>query len=222
MSPPFALVLFDCDGVLVDSEGLSARATAGVLQSLGLAIDAPTVLRRFMGKSDRSMCEALAAETGISFPPDIQARLDAAALDLSARELAAMPGIADLLRGLRLPRCVASSSTPARIRRSLEMTGLWDLLQPHVFSATMVARGKPAPDLFLHAARAMGALPERCVVVEDSTAGVEAGKAAGMTAIGFVGGSHVDPALHGAKLRDLGADHVVDGMAAVQQLLEPG
>jgi HAD superfamily hydrolase (TIGR01509 family) len=215
----FALVVFDCDGVLVDSEGLSARSTAVVLQDLGLAIDAPTVLRRFMGKSDRSMCEALAAETGIAFPPDIQERLDGAALELSARELQAMPGIADLLRGLTLPRCVASSSTPERIQRSLQLTGLWDLLQPFVFSATMVARGKPAPDLFLHAARSMGAVPERCVVVEDSTAGVEAGKAAGMTVIGFVGGTHVDAEAHGATLHALGADAVVDSMAAVRDLI---
>ncbi|MFW5832685.1 MAG: HAD family hydrolase [Pseudomonadota bacterium] len=211
----FDLVLFDCDGVLVDSEGLSARSTAGVLQDLGLDIDAPTVLRRFMGKSDRSMCEALAAETGLVFPPDMQARLDTAALELSERELEAMPGIVDLLRQLRLPRCVASSSTPERIRRSPALTGLLDLLEPHIFSATMVERGKPAPDLFLHAARAMGAEPEACVVIEDSTAGVTAGKAAGMTVIGFVGGSHVDPATHGARLRELGADAVVDEMAAV-------
>ncbi len=215
----FDLVLFDCDGVLVDSEHLSARSTAVVLREIGIDLDEATVLRRFMGTSDKSMCEALAAEFGVTFPPDTQTRLDRAALDLSARELRAIPGVADLVRGLRLPYAVASSSTPERIRRSLELTGLWELLGRHVFSAVMVERGKPAPDLFLHAARAMGAAPERTAVIEDSTAGVRAGKAAGMTVIGFTGGSHVDSDAHGAVLHGLGADRVVDDMASVAALL---
>ncbi|TVQ34329.1 MAG: HAD family hydrolase [Geminicoccaceae bacterium] len=215
-------MLFDCDGVLVDSEGLSARSTAVVLQAIGLDIDAPTVLRRFMGTSDKSMCEALKAETGITFPPDIQHRLDEAALELSARELQAMPGIARLLESLTLPRCVASSSTPERIQRSLELTGLWPLLHHYVFSATMVQNGKPAPDLFLHAAGAMGATPARCLVIEDSTAGVRAGKAAGMTVWGFLGGTHVEPAAHGAKLQDLGADRLFGHMDEVHQALSTG
>ena len=218
----FDLVLFDCDGVLVDSEHLSARSTAVVLREVGVDMDEATVLRRFMGTSDKSMCTALAAEFGVTFPPDMQRRLDEAALELSARELRAIPGVADLVQGLALPYAVASSSTPERIRRSLELTGLWELLGRHVFSATMVERGKPAPDLFLHAAQRMGAAPARTVVIEDSTAGVAAGKAASMTVIGFTGGSHVDSAVHAAKLRDLGADVVVDAMDDVRRRVAAG
>ena len=213
------LLLFDCDGVLVDSERMSARCVAESLQDVGYTIDESSVLDRFMGLTHQSMCGIIEMETGCPLPAgfmdDLRRRLQTVA-DGNLRPIA---GIADAIGQLTLPCCVASSSHPDRVRRYLEITGLAKRLGRHVFSAAMVTRGKPAPDLFLFAAEKMGARPDRCVVVEDSKAGVQAGKAAGMTVFGFTGGSHVTSAVHGPALAGLGADLVFDSMADLPDLL---
>ncbi|MSO64265.1 MAG: HAD family hydrolase [Alphaproteobacteria bacterium] len=125
----------------------------------------------------------------------------------------------EVLRSLTLPKCVASSTSPEGLKKTLGQVGLYDLLAPHIFSATMVARGKPAPNLFLHAATTMGAPPTECFVIEDSVPGVTAAVAAGMTVAGFVGGSHAYPAL-ADRLRAAGATTVIADVRAIPALLE--
>jgi HAD superfamily hydrolase (TIGR01509 family) len=204
MSSAPDLVIFDCDGVLVDSEPIFNRAHAAALSQCGYAITPEALGERFCGISDADMLAAIERDWGRRLPDDYHDRA-AALLDASCEaELTALPGIHETLPLIWAPVCVASSSTPARIRKSLAITGLLDRFEPHIFSAVMVARGKPAPDLFLFAARAMRAEPARTVVVEDSIAGVRAAVSAGMKAIGFCGGSHC-PAGHDSILHRSGA-----------------
>jgi HAD superfamily hydrolase (TIGR01509 family) len=151
---------------------------------------------------------------GRKWRDDFEARHQARLTTLFEAELKAVPGIEAVLDQLSGRICVASSSTPERLRHALSLVDLYDRFDPHVFSATMVPRGKPAPDLFLHAATRMGVPPERCAVIEDSLPGVEAAVAAGMTAIGFVGGSHCR-AGHADRLCAQGASLVVETMAAL-------
>lgn len=217
----FALVIFDCDGVLIDSEPIVNRAHAETLASCGSAIAEEVLLERFCGVSDADMLATIARERGRPLPPDyadeVAARI---ARDYRAR-LKPIPAIREALALVASPVCVASSSVPAQLRLGLEVTGLLEFFDPHLFSAAMVARGKPAPDLFLHAAEHMGAAPGRCLVVEDSLAGVQAARVAGMTALGFCGGSHCRPG-HGEKLLAGGAVRVIAQMrdlpAAIERL----
>lgn len=202
------LVLFDCDGVLVDSEPISMRCVVDALGRIGHQIDAETAQARFLGVSTASMCAMLEEERGAPLPDSFLDDLRRSLFNAFAAELVPVDGITRLIDRLSVPRCVASSSTPERIRHSLRVTGLIGRLEPHLFSATMVARGKPAPDLFLHAARSMGVAPENCLVIEDSVAGVTAARTAGMIAIGFTGGSHLTHSVHGPALTEAGAAFV--------------
>lgn len=211
-SAGFDLVVFDCDGVLVDSETIACRIDAELLTAAGFPLDFEDIRRDFVGVSAASMCRSIEQRFGRKVPADLAARKLAAVLAAFERELEPIRGAAAAIAALDRPRCVASSSDPARIRRSLELTGLLDLFDPHLFSATMVARGKPAPDLFLHAARSMRAEPRRCVVIEDSVPGVVAARAAGMTVLGFHGGGHCAPG-HGETLRAAGAASTFADMA---------
>lgn len=217
---PYDLVIFDLDGVLVDSEPISARMTAAALTEAGIEISAADACERFLGVSTGSMLRAIEAEHGRRLPAGFQEALRARVLMAFERELAPVAGVPALLDALSLPRCVASSSHPDRIRRSLELVGLLDRLMPNLFSATMVDHGKPAPDLFLLAAARMATDPARCLVVEDSEVGVRAGKAAGMTVFGFAGASHVRHATHAPRLEAAGADAVFAEMTALVGLLE--
>jgi len=213
------LVIFDMDGVLVDSEIISARVATRALNDAGYEIDEAGVLDRFLGISNVSMVKTIERETGLRLTDAFIADLRRDVLAAYEGELEAIPGIESALSGITVSRCVASSSNPERIERSLQLTGLARHFGDDVFSATMVDRGKPAPDLFLYAASRMGAAPERCVVIEDSTAGVTGAKAAGMTVLGFTGGSHVRHELHGPKLAAAGADAVFGHMEALQGLI---
>jgi len=186
----FDLVIFDCDGVLVDSEVISCRAHADMLTRHGYPISPEQVLDRFLGVSDREARLAIEAELGRALPADFETLIKQAALQAYAEELGAIPYIAETIAAIPLPKCVASSGTPEKIRHGLNCAGLYDLLAPHIFSATQVKRGKPAPDLFLFAAEQMKVGPHRSVVIEDSVPGVTGARAAGMTVLGFYGGSH--------------------------------
>ncbi|MGE3281195.1 MAG: HAD family hydrolase [Alphaproteobacteria bacterium] len=201
---PPDLVIFDCDGVLVDSEPIFSSVHADILSQCGYETTPEIVGSRFCGISDAEMLAAIEREWGRRLPADYDKRV-AALLDASCEaSLTALPGIRETLDLIQAPICVASSSTPERVRRSLGIVGLLDRFEPHIFSAVMVARGKPAPDLFLFAARAMDADPARCVVIEDSVPGVRAAVSARMAVIGFCGGSHC-PAGHAEILRRNGA-----------------
>jgi HAD superfamily hydrolase (TIGR01509 family) len=187
------LVIFDCDGVLVDSEVISCRAHAQTLTRHGYPITAEQVLRRFLGVSDREARLSIEAETGRNLPDDFEVQMKQAELQLDAEHLRLIPHVAETVAAIVLPKCVASSGTPEKIHHGLTCAGLYDRLAPHIFSAIQVKCGKPAPDLFLFAAEQMQVRPQRCVVIEDSVAGITGALAAGMTVLGFYGGSHCPP-----------------------------
>jgi HAD superfamily hydrolase (TIGR01509 family) len=213
------LVIFDCDGVLVDSEVISCRAHADMLTRHGYPITADQVLDRFLGVSDREARLAIEAELGRALPADFETLIEQAALQAYTEELGAIAYIAETIAAIDLPKCVASSGTPEKIRHGLSCAGLYDLLAPHIFSATQVRRGKPAPDLFLFAAEQMMAVPQRCVVIEDSVPGVTGALAAGMAVLGFYGGSHCRPG-HADRLREAGAASTFRDMRELPGLIE--
>ena len=203
---PHSLLIFDCDGVLIDSEMIACRAEAACLAALGIGIAADELLDRYLGIGLATM------------PADLADMLRQAVAVAFDAELRPMPGIHSVLRALTGPRCVASGSAPERLRHSLGLTGLLPHFDPHIFSATQVARGKPAPDLFLFAAERMQAAPDACLVIEDSVAGVQAAVAAGMRVIGFTGGSHCRPD-HADRLRAAGVSALCGDMRALGALL---
>lgn len=212
------LIIFDCDGVLVDSEIISCRACAATLTRHGYPITAEQVHDRFLGRSSRDMCAEVEAELGRAMSADFDADLLDELLRAFAVDLKAMPHLAAALDAIRQPVCVASSGPPAKIEASLSRVGLYDRFAPNIFSARQVRRGKPAPDLFVFAAEAMGAPPARCLVIEDSVSGVIGATAAGMTVAGFSGGSHCRPG-HAATLRAAGAAASLDDMAQLPGLI---
>ena len=182
---PIELVIFDCDGVLVDSERLANAVLADLLTEAGLPTTTDESIATYMGLSMPS-CVALAEERlGRPLPLDLIDRYHERVFEAFDRELQAVPGVAEVVRELRWPACVASSGEHERMRRTLGRTGLHGDFEGRIFSAAEVERGKPHPDLFLHAAERMGVEPGACVVVEDSPYGVRAAMAAGMTALGY-------------------------------------
>lgn len=214
----FDLVIFDCDGVLVDSEVISCRAHAETLTRHGYPITPDQVLDRFLGMSDREARLTIETELGRSLPADFETQMKHAALQRYAADLQGIPYISETIAAIDVPKCVASSGTPEKIRHGLQAAGLYDLLAPHIFSATQVRNGKPAPDLFLFAASQMAAAPGRCVVIEDSVPGVSGARAAGMTVLGFHGGSHCRPG-YGNTLRAAGAVATFQDMRQLPDLL---
>lgn len=214
---PFDLVIFDCDGVLVDSEMLSVRADIECLAEHGIDLSAEEILERYTGISLTGMVSDLEARLGRKLPGFADRHRNRLRLLFDAG-LPPIPGVPQVLDSLACASCVASSSTPERLRHALSLVGLFDRFHPHVFSAVEVTHGKPAPDLFLHAAARMGVAPARCVVIEDSLPGVAAAVAAGMTPIGFTAGTHCRPG-HDARLLAQGAALVVGSMAALLPVL---
>lgn len=185
------LVIFDCDGVLIDSEVISARMLIAELARLGVTVDLPYVSRHFLGRSYPTVMGTIRKDFGLDLPPAFEDDYRARLLAAFERDLVVMPHVADVMDRLRLPFCVATSSSPRRAEISLRLVGLAGRVGARLYTSTMVARGKPAPDLFFHAAAAMGVDPARCLVIEDSLTGVRAGLAAGMEVWRFTGGSHL-------------------------------
>ena len=188
MADPYKLVIFDCDGVLVDSEPLALRVDAMLFAELGWPLSEDEIARRFVGRTTEYMMGELAAHTGRPVPDETEARFTAAYRELLAAELTPVDGITEALDAITTPTCVASSGSHAKMRFTLGLTGLYERFEGRIFSASEVAHGKPAPDLFLHAAQSLGVEPADCAVVEDSQYGVEAARAAGMVAYGYAGG----------------------------------
>ncbi len=214
------LLIFDCDGVLVDSEPVSISVLLDMLSHLGLEMGEEEAYERFLGRSVASMTTTLFEDYGVETDIDFLDHMRATLFERFRAELRPIDGIAETLDRLSpFRRCVASSSQPERIRYSLGLTGLLEKFEPHVFSATMVKNGKPAPDLFLHAARAMQVEPHRCIVIEDSPAGIAAARAAGMTVFAFTGGSHARFPAFREKIARLGADATFDAMPDLVHLV---
>jgi HAD superfamily hydrolase (TIGR01509 family) len=215
MSAAPGLVIFDCDGVLVDSEPIALRLLLDTLARAGLPLDPAEAHDRFLGKSLATTREILAADYGLTLSDAALSAMRRRLYAAFRAELAPIPHVADTLDALPCQVCVASSSQPERIELSLTVTGLWPRFAGHVFSATMVTHGKPAPDLFLYAAERMGYPPAACLVVEDSPAGVTAAKAATMRVVAFTGGSHATTDAHRAAIAALAPDALIDDMRAL-------
>jgi HAD superfamily hydrolase (TIGR01509 family) len=211
------LVIFDCDGVLVDSERLTVGVEARLLTELGWRHSVADVVERWMGRTSAYQLGEIEARLGRAAMLDFDDRSTREVQAAFERELRAVDGIEALVSALHaaaVPTCVASSGSHERMRRTLGITGLYDEFAGRIYSATEVEHGKPAPDLFLHAAEQMGADPARCAVVEDSVYGVRAARAAGMTAYGFAGGL-----TSAGALADEGAVVVHDMAELVEPLL---
>ena len=205
------LVIFDCDGVLVDSEMLSCRCLTEVLATYGISLGLDQALDLFLGRSISAVFEHYRA-LGRTIPEQFSAELGAGVRTALVAALRPIEGVDSVLKDLQVPHCVASSSDIERVSLSLSLTGLAPHFETRLYTSQMVKRGKPAPDLFLHAAERMRADPRRTLVIEDSVSGVMAGKAAGMTVWGFVGGSHYRARDGKAILLEAGADRVFGRM----------
>ena len=185
------LVIFDCDGVLIDSEIISAKMLVDELARLGVAIDLDYVARHFLGRSYPTVMQQIREEFGLDLPEAFEEQYRNRLLAAFERDLTIMPGVAEVVAGLAVPYCIATSSSPRRARRSLEIVAFPGLEETPLFTASMVEHGKPAPDLFLLAAEKMGVKPRDCLVIEDSLNGIRAARAAGMEVLRFTGGTHL-------------------------------
>ena len=215
------LVIFDCDGVLVDSEIIAARAETALLAQIGIEIDPIEFAGRFAGLTFRDILVRLEAETGHVFQASLLDKQKAELDRRLAREVKAISGAADAVAAVKLPRCVCSNSRWERLEMMLTKTRLLPLFEGHIFSAMDLPekRPKPAPDVFLHAAKEMKANPANCIVIEDSVHGIAGAKAAGMRVIGFTGGAHSYPG-HSDLLTEAGAETAINRWADLGPVLE--
>ncbi len=216
--PDPGLVIFDCDGVLVDSEGIFARVLGECLSEADFPATAEEALLLGFGKHRDTLAAAVEMRYGRALPDGFFEAMRERTARVLERELKPMPGVSELLKALPAARCVASNGHLRRVRERLALTGLLGFFDPHVFSAIQVAAGKPAPDLFLLAARRLGAAPAACTVVEDSVTGVAAAIAAGMPVVGFCGGSHC-PEDHAGQLTAAGCARVFAHMSELSAYL---
>ena len=212
-----SLVIFDCDGVLVDSEPIANRVFARELTAHGLAMTPEDVMRTFIGRSRDTCIEMAGRMRGEPLPPGFARTWDDALHVALKNEVKPVDGIPELLRTLAIPYCVASNGEPEHMRIALTAAGLMPFVEGRLFSAAQVARPKPAPDLFLHAARTMGVAPDACAVIEDTVTGVKAAVSAGMRAFGYAGAPYTD----GEALEAHGAT-VFRHMRSLPALLEEG
>jgi HAD superfamily hydrolase (TIGR01509 family) len=215
------LVIFDCDGVLIDSEILSARVDSDLLREIGYEIEPLELAHRFAGVTTEGIFRAIGEEIGRAVPKDLIGRAQKETDRLLAKDVQPIAGVHEMLDLLEDPRCICSNSRGERLRVSLTPSGLWDRFRPYVFSAPEVGegRGKPAPDVFLHAAHVFETDADDAIVIEDSTTGVTAAVAAGMRVIGFTGASHSWPG-HGEALMEAGALTVIKRHAELPATIE--
>ena len=214
----FGLIIFDCDGVVVDSEVISCRVHAEVLTRHGYPISADEVCARFLGRTARDTAIEVERELGRPLAENYDRERRAALIAALADSVEAIPHLEQALDTIAAPICIASSAVPEKIFATLSRTGLYRRFAPNIFSGSQVKNGKPAPDLFLFAATQMATLPERCLVIEDSVPGVTGARAAGMTVLGFHGGSHCRPGDDEA-LRAAGSVATFDDMRQLPGLI---
>jgi HAD superfamily hydrolase (TIGR01509 family) len=202
------LIIYDFDGVIADSELLANAELADIVTELGVPTTLEDSYRLYMGKRFADVMAAIETSVGNSLPSGFAASYQARTLARFRRELCTVPGAHEHIAAFpNAGRCIASSSSPDRLALCLDVLGLQSVFGADVFSASSVARGKPHPDIFFHAAERMGVRPAQCLVIEDSPSGVEAGRAAGMTVIGLLAASHIQ-ADHHERLQRAGAQHV--------------
>jgi HAD superfamily hydrolase (TIGR01509 family) len=218
----FQLIIFDCDGVLLNTEEIMLDIDLQFLGRIGLHYERDKYIERFLGTKEKYHFEELDRDHrekfGAPLPENFEHEINTAAGREYEKRLQALPGIAEFLSRSTAKRCVASSSIRAVLERNLKFTELYDYFSPHIFSGDMVEHGKPAPDLFLHAAGTMNENPQDCIVIEDSVNGVKAARAAGMTVVGFIGGKHCGLA-HREKLQREGAIKVINTLYDLQKTL---
>ena len=218
---PHCAIIFDFDGVLADSEVLSNSVLADIVTELGVPTTVDDAYRNFMGKRQQEIVEAIELAVGRTLPANFLEDYQSRTFEAFRRELRAIQGAREFIESWgHVPRCIASSSSPERLALCLDVLDMKKLFDGRVFSASSVARGKPHPDIFLHAAREIGVDPGECVVIEDSVGGVIAARAAGATAIGLTAAGHIQ-AGHDARLREAGAHHVVHSFAELDQAIRP-
>jgi HAD superfamily hydrolase (TIGR01509 family) len=217
VSPPLELVIFDCDGVLVDSEGLACELQVERLAELGMTMTAAEVSERFLGRSIAYVNATIAEQLGGPPPADRQRYWEGRYRELMTEQLQPIPGVVEALQQITLPACVASSSAPESIAFKLSLCRLAERFGDRIFSASQVRHGKPAPDLFLLAADRMHVDPARCAVIEDSPVGVQAGRAAGMRTFAYAGAGTV-----ARDQLDGEATVVFDDMRRLPELLQAG
>ncbi|MGL4438179.1 MAG: HAD family hydrolase [Bosea sp. (in: a-proteobacteria)] len=210
---PHELIIYDCDGTLIDTETVYAEINLRAYHAIGLThwtmdayVDAMVGIPVAAGR------KILEKDYGGPLPADFEESIEREVRKRFVAELKALPGVRDAVGLVAGPRCVASSTSLIPLKRNLVTAGLIDLFDPHVFSASQVSRGKPHPDVFLFAAETMGVRPEHCLVIEDSVPGVLAARAAGMPVVGFTGVAH-EKARITARLKEAGVITVIDHMA---------
>ncbi len=216
---PFQAIIFDCDGVLIDSEIVVCRIAAEELTKLGYKISTEQVIDRFAGRPDHEMRADIEQDWGRPVPETYRDSVNSRTVQAYRTDLKIVPGVNDALDRIKLPIAVASSSFPEKLRLGLETVGLYERLMPNVISGTLVAQGKPEPDIFIFAAGWLKTSPKRCVVIEDSVPGTRSAKRAGMHVFGFTGGAHCTPD-HAARLREAGAELTFADMKALPALLD--
>jgi HAD superfamily hydrolase (TIGR01509 family) len=212
------LIIFDCDGVLIDSETMTCQVMAREFTAQGLPITADEIQRRYTGIPTIDIIAELEKLNGRKLPEDFSSYAEACVIAEYRKSLSAIEGVVETIAALHGRKCVASSSKPAKLCVGLIETGLFEHFYPDIYSTALVPRGKPAPDIFLYAAKRMGVAPEGCVVVEDSVAGVNGARAAGMKVIGFAGGSHCWDG-YADDLRDAGVDALTSRFAEIPALI---
>ena len=201
-------IIFDFDGVIADSEVLANTVLAEIVTELGVPTTLEDAYRNYMGKRFLEVIAAIEQSVGRTLPPSFGQQCQARTLERFRQELAPIAGAREFIaKFIDVPRCIASSSSPDRLAVCLEVLGMTALFDGRVFSASNVARGKPHPDIFLHAAAEMGVSPRDCIVIEDSASGVIAGRSAGATVIGLLAAGHIRDG-HAATLKEAGAHHV--------------
>lgn len=213
-----APIIFDCDGVLVDSEPLSMRVDVEILSENGVVMSLDEAHHRFVGKTFAAMLDEVEREFGVRFPPDASADKDRRLLDLFARELQPVPGVKQAMSAIGGRFSVASNSPAERVAEALRITGLAAFFDSRITTFEHVKRGKPAPDVFIEAARRENAAPSQCIVIEDSVTGVTAAATAGCRTLGFVG-THPEPALQAERLKKAGAVKVFETMDVLPRLV---
>ena len=212
-------IIFDFDGVIADSEVLANAVLAELVTDLGVPTTIEDSYRDYMGKRFHEMVAAIEKAVGRTIPESFGELWHVRTLARFRRDLAPIAGVREFIaKFVDLPRCIASSSTPQRLAVSLEILEMTELFEGRVFSALNVARGKPHPDIFLHAAADVGVSPRECIIIEDSASGVIAGREAGSTVIGLLAAGHIRDG-HRAKLKDAGAHYLAADYIEVERIV---